>query len=239
VLYTVASLGLALNKSSYAYLLALRAFQSLGASAVLSVSYGTIADICIPAKRGKMLGPVLAAGDVESCVGHIVGGWVALESGGFHGLVSLMLAALALLITETARNVVGNGNVKDSQWNQPLWGAFQQCWHDRSIGKGKRTSNDNHSGNNNGDRTTTNTSNPENSPAKPNPTRSLKFTSPLASIRVISYLDTSLALWLSAFYYALWYCIQTSIPSTFKASPYSFNELQVGLAYLPGSVGVI
>jgi MFS family permease len=245
-LYTVASLGLALNESSYAALLALRALQSLGASAVLSVSYGTVADICVPAKRGKMLGPVLAAGNVGTCVGPIVGGWVALESGGFHGAFwalvgfgGLMLAALALLIPETARNVVGNGNVKDSQWNQPLWSIFQQCWHNRSTRKGKQTGNDNHTARNNGDRTTTNTGNPENSLAKTKPTRSLKFTSPLSSIRVIFYPDTSLALWLSASSYALWYCIQTSIPSTFKASPYSFNELQVGLAYLPGSVGVI
>jgi MFS family permease len=78
------------------------------------VSYGTIADICVPAKRGKMLGPVLAVGNVGTCVGPIVGGWVALESGGFQaafwalvGFGGLMLAALALLIPETARNVVG------------------------------------------------------------------------------------------------------------------------------------
>jgi hypothetical protein len=37
-----------------------------------------------------------------------------------------MLAALALLIPETARNVVGNGSVKDRRWNQPLWRIFQQ-----------------------------------------------------------------------------------------------------------------
>ena len=42
----VASLGLALNESSYAALIVLRALQSLRASAVLSVSYGTVADIC-------------------------------------------------------------------------------------------------------------------------------------------------------------------------------------------------
>lgn len=246
-LYTVASLGLALNKSSYAALLALRALQSLGASAVLSVSYGTVADICVPAKRGKMLGPVLAAGNVGTCVGPVVGGWVALESGGFYGAFwalvgfgGLMLVALALFIPETARNVVGNGIVMDSRWNQPLWGIFQQFWHDRSPAKSKRAGNDNHTAHNHGDRATTaNTGNPKNSLARPEPTRSLKFTSPLASIRVIFYRDTSLALWLSASYYALWYCIQTSIPSIFKASPYSFNELQVGLAYLPGSVGVI
>ena len=245
-LYTVASLGLALNKSSYAALLGLRSLQSLGASAVLSVSYGTVADICVPAKRGKMLGPVLAAGNVGTCVGPIVGGWVALESGSFHGAFwalvgfgGLMLAALALLIPETARNVVGNGSIKESQWNQPLWCIFRQCWHNRSTGKGKRTGNDSHAANNSGNGIITNPGNPENSLAQTKPTRSLKFTSPLASIRVIFYPDTSLVLWLSASYYALWYCIQTSIPSTFKALPYSFDELQVGLAYLPGSIGVI
>jgi len=52
-LFSVASLGLALNRSSYAVLLVLRAIQSLGASAVLSVNYGTVADICVPANRGK------------------------------------------------------------------------------------------------------------------------------------------------------------------------------------------
>ena len=121
------SLGLALNKSSFAALLTVRALQSLGASAVLSVSYGTAAGICVPAKRGKMLVPILAAGNMGACVGSIVGGWVALESGGFHGAFwalvgfgGLMLAALALLIPEKTRNVVENGNVKDSQWNQPL-----------------------------------------------------------------------------------------------------------------------
>ncbi|KAF7503602.1 hypothetical protein GJ744_003585 [Endocarpon pusillum] len=233
-LYTVASLGLALNKSSYAALLALRALQSLGASAVLSGSYGTVADICVPAKRGKMLGPVLAAGNVGTCVGPVVGGWVALESGGFYGAFwalvgfgGLMLVALALFVPETARNVVGNGNVKESRWNQPLWDIFQQSWHDRAPEKSKRTGNDNDTARNHGDRANTaNTGNPKNPLPRPKPTRSLKFASPLASIRVIFYQDTSLALWLSASYYALWYCIQTSIPPIFQASPYSFNELQ-------------
>src|SRR4051794_39597713 len=70
-LYAMASLGLALNKSSYPALLVLRAIQSLGASAVLSISYGAVADICVPAKRGKMLGPMLAAGNVGTCIGPI------------------------------------------------------------------------------------------------------------------------------------------------------------------------
>ena len=247
-LYSVASLGLALNKSSYAALLVLRALQSLGASAVLSVNYGTVADVCVPAKRGAMLGPVLAAGNLGTCIGPIVGGWIALESGSFHwafwALVifgGLMLTVLALLIPETARNVVGNGSIRDSQWNQPLWKMFQRHWPKRSATKDHPTSNDLEVGTNidNFDHTATSTTKQEKSPSINNLTRRLKIKSPLASIRIIFYPDTCLTIWLSSSYYALWYCIQASIPSTYKSTPYAFNELEVGLAYLPGAIGVI
>ena len=245
-LYTVASLGLALNKSSYATLLVLRAIQSLGGSAVLAVSYGTIADICVPAKRGKMLGPVLAAGNLGTCIGPIVGGWIAYKSDGFRwafwALVifgGLMLVALVLSMPETARNVVGNGSFKDKQWNQPLWRMFQICWYRRSAEDRRPVVNGDKRATENPDQVTPIYSALHKSPAKNNPTRSLKFKSPLASIRIIFYPDASLILWLSASYYALWYCIQASIPSTYKSAPYSFTELQVGLAYLPGSFGVI
>lgn len=247
-LFSVASLGLALNKSSYAALIVLRAVQSLGASAVLSVNYGTVADVCVPAKRGEMLGPVLAAGNLGTCVGPIVGGWIALKSGGFRwafwALVifgGLMLTALAVLLPETARNVVGNGSISDSEWNQPLWKIFQHRWPRRSTSKDHPTNNDLdiHTNIDKCDSTARRNSNQEMSTANRTPTRSLKIKSPLASIRVIFYLDTCLTIWLSSSYYALWYCIQASIPSTYKALPYAFNELEVGLAYLPGAIGVI
>jgi len=87
--------------------------------------------------------------------------------------------------------------------------------------------------------TTTSLNNPERTFANTNLERNLKIKSPLDSIRVIFYLDTSLTIWLSSSYYALWYCIQASIPSTYKATPYAFSELEIGLAYLPGAIGVI
>ena len=83
-LYTVASFWLAVNTSSYAVLLILRALQSFGASALLSVTYGTVADICTSAERGKVLGPVMAAGNLGTGIGPIVGGCIALGSGSFH-----------------------------------------------------------------------------------------------------------------------------------------------------------
>jgi MFS family permease len=60
-LYTLSSLGLALNPSNYPALLVLRAIQSVGASAVISLSYGAVADFCVTVRRGKMLGRMMAA----------------------------------------------------------------------------------------------------------------------------------------------------------------------------------
>lgn len=60
----------------------------------------------------------------------------------------------------------------------------------------------------------------------------------LASIRMIFYWDTFLILWMSASPYAAWYCIQTSIPLIY-GKDYGYNDLIVGLCYLPGGAGVI
>ena len=67
--YTVASLGLALNKRSYAALLILRALQSLGASTVLAIAFGVVVDACPPAEKGAMLGPTQGAANLAVCLG--------------------------------------------------------------------------------------------------------------------------------------------------------------------------
>ena len=216
--YTLASLGLALNRTSYAGLLVLRALQSLGSSAVLSICYGTVSDICVHSERGKMLGPVMAAANLGTAIGPVVGGWIALSSGSvwwaFWALVifgAVMVTALATLMPETARNVVANGRVRDKLWNRPLVDMTDRAsWEtDHGVVDTRQ------------------------------PTRSLKFRSPLLSIGIMAYPDTALILWIVGSFYALWYTVQASIPSTYGRQPYNFNELQIGLAYLAGSAGVI
>ncbi|KAL9109111.1 MAG: hypothetical protein Q9227_006202 [Pyrenula ochraceoflavens] len=226
-LYALASLDLSLtvaasSRPSYTALLVFRALQSLGASAVLSVGYGVVADISVPAERGKVLGPLLATGNIGTCVGPIMGGLIARESRGsvlwvFGGLTifgGLMLLVLILFLPETARNVVGNGGIRDARWwMRPFWEVLPgklRRKDQRSCGMSREK-----------------------------PKRVFKFTSPLAALRIIFYQDTALILWISSSYYALWYCIQASIPAIYKSPAYGFDELQVGLAYLPGSIGVI
>ena len=231
--YTIASLGLALNKSIYAALLVLRAVQSLSASAVLSIAYGVIADVCPPAERGGMQGPAMGAANLAVCLGPVIGGLVALRSGSyewvfwalviFGGIVFLFVG---LGLPETARNVVGNGNVEATGWGKSWW----------SLMRGKATKNGN-------------------SPAMENSSEAVgekhggatieggkkakfKMANPMAAIRFLFWKDTALVLWMAGSPYAVWYAVQASIPTIYK-DVYHFDELQIGLSYLTGGFGTV
>lgn len=53
---------------------------------MLAVAYGVVADMCVPAERGKMLGPLMGAANLPVCIGPVIGGWVALGSGSYEGV---------------------------------------------------------------------------------------------------------------------------------------------------------
>lgn len=224
--YTVASLGLALNKISYAALLVLRAVQSLGASAVLAIAYGVIADVCPPAERGGMQGPTMGAANLAVCLGPVIGGLVALGSGSyewvfwalviFGGSVFLIVG---LGLPETARSIVGNGDVEATGWGK--------SWFSLLRGRSKRK----------GDAAQLKYSSEavgeKDKGAKIGPGKKAKFkmANPMAAIRILFWKDTALVLWMAGSPYAVWYAVQASIPSIYK-DIYQFNELQIGLSYL-------
>ena len=237
-LYTVASLGLALNKRSYAALLVLRAIQSLGASAVLAVAFGVAADLYPSAERGSILGLTQGAANLAVCLGPVIGGWVALGSGGFvwvfwalviFGGATLLMLVLAL--PETARNVVGNGSEQMTGWKRSGWSALMN-W------RKKRKYVDGCSDLEKADEVMGNHGSWINKDEKVRKREKLRLANPWAAIQIIFWKDTALILWMAASPYAVWYCVQTSIPTIFK-DQYGFNEFQVGLAYLTGGVGTV
>ena len=214
-LYIAANQGLALKKDSYAALLVLRALQSLGASATYAVSYGVVADVCVPAERGKMIGPMSSMLNLGTCIGPIIGGLVALRSGGYDWVFwSLVIIGGGLLISvgtflpETARNLVSNGILRVEWWEKTWW----------SLLFGKRSKCEEIS--------------------EPRRSQKFKVLSLLDCIRIIFWKDTFLVLWMHGSYYLVDYCIQTAIPSAYK-DIYHFNELEIGLSYLPRGVGII
>ena len=232
-LYVVGNIGLAVNKSSYAALLALRALQSLGASAAFAVSYGVVADVCTPNERGRMLGPVSMALNLGACVGPVVGGWVAFTSGSyewvFWALVivgGVLWLGVGALLPETARSVVGNGSQRrhHSWWEESLWSMCKsRLQRRRSVCEDKDQRLELRSGND-----------------SPSPTVLQRFRvrNPLACLGIIFHLDTALALWMHGSFYTVDYSLVAAVPDIFK-DIYHFNELQIGLSYLPRGVGII
>ena len=232
-LYTAASLGLALNKSSYPILLVLRALQSIGASAVTAIAYGVVAGLCVPAERGRMLGPVMGAANVAVCVGPIIGGLVVSRSGSYEwvfwfltlfGGVAFLSVGFALL--ETGRNVVGNGSKAAKGWNRTWWSVLRTMTGARARGEIVIRPEYGELGD------------IEKSGECKENKEKIGLTNPLACLRIIFYKDVALILWIAASPYAVYYCVQTSIPSIFSEI-YGFSASQVGLSYLPGGVGVV
>ena len=219
-LYTLASLGLALNRNSYAVLLTLRTVQSAGCSATAAISYGVLADVAVPSERGRMLGAAMVAANVGPSVGPLLGGIIA-EKAGWHWVFWLLviigaafLLTIATLFPETSRAIVGNGSIPPSKWNMPLISLYPVICTTR----GKR-----------GPQTV--------SSGEKERKKMLSLPNPLPALRILFYRDAALILWNSAIHYLVYYSIQATMPGIFSTI-YGFSVLQVGLSYLAIGVGV-
>ncbi|KAI1074607.1 MFS general substrate transporter [Whalleya microplaca] len=265
--FTVSSIGLGLSGHSYITLALLRAAQSIGGSAILSIAYGVVADVSSHAERGSMLGPMLASGNLGPCLGPVIGGGAIYATGEPHWCfwVLTALGGVAFLLIgwtfpETNRVVVGNGNV-------PAVGIWRTWWDILGSLKGQLKTRHLHVGSERRNDTENRHHEKVSGVTDPPPERKacgqadlhsamhrspvnteepigrgkFKIPNPLSSLRIIFYWDTSLVLFLAASPYCVWYLIQTSIPIIYGQEPngYGFNDLEVGLCYLAGGFGVI
>ncbi|CAJ2499957.1 Uu.00g028100.m01.CDS01 [Anthostomella pinea] len=242
----------------YVALLLLRALQSVGGSAVLSLAYAVVADVIPHSRRGSVLGPMMAAMNLGPCIGPVLGGGAILASGNvrwcFVTLVAFRASALMLLgwtMSETGRNIVGNGAVEPH-------GVWATWWHALRLALRRRYSTTTEDGpsadvekvpnppdsaeeiKNEHDREIISAPTPDSE--DPNKSKTgrgtLSAPSPLPSIRIFFYPDAALILWLCAAPYTVWYCIQTYIPLIYGPG-YGFNDFEVGLCFLAGGGGVI
>jgi MFS family permease len=233
-LYVIGNIGLAINKSSYVALLLLRCVQSLGASAAYAISFGVVADVCVPSERGRMLGPINIALNLGTCIGPLVGGAVAYTSGTYHWVFwalvlvgAVLVLGIGLFLPETARRLVGNGD-------DP---SLYKWWHLSGYRLIRRSL----------ARTTSPTSE-EAGPCTTNRKsarmsehlQTLKsiMKGMLACVRVIFHKDTVLSLLVHGTFYTVNNSFVAAMPDIYK-NIYHWNELMVGLSYLPQSVGII
>ncbi len=231
-LYALGNLGLALNRSSLAALLVLRAIQSLGASAAFAVSYGVVADVCVPSERGRMLGPVSMALNLGACVGPVVGGAVAWTSGGYEWVFWALVIVgvtlwgfVGLFLPETARALVGSGSPEaERRWWEESWFIVVKRW---LFTKKEEAEMKSRGDENAGD-----------VPARKPIREQWRSLNPLTCLRVMFHRDTFFVLWMQGSFYVVDYTVVAAMPDIFSTI-YRFNELQVGLTYIPRGVGII
>jgi len=153
----------------------------------------------------------------------------------------MLLIAVGGLLPETARTVVGNGNLPTSRWWERAWGA--SLWECSKKARKRSSQSKDHRGGQGSSiegqtegRTAVDSADGNGYPTRAKKT--LKILNPLSCLRIIFWKDTAQILWVHGSFYLVDYSIQTSIPSAFK-DVYRFNELEIGLSYLPRGAGII
>lgn len=226
VVYIAANIGLALQ-NSYAALFLLRCLQSCGSSGAIALGMGVVADIASSSERGHYMGIVGAGTMMGPALGPVIGGILAQFRGWRSIFWFLMifgtcwLIPFALTVPETGRNVVGNGSIAPRGWNMSLvdWLRTRKAAREES--------------------TLTRTKSAEGrrlAQAELTSKRQLRWPNPLKTVHIIMEKDVAVVLFYNALIYTAFYDVTASLPSLF-AEIYHFNDLQVGLCYLPFGAG--
>ncbi|EXJ92226.1 hypothetical protein A1O3_00776 [Capronia epimyces CBS 606.96] len=221
VIYILANIGLALQ-NDYAALFVLRCFQSTGSSATIAMCSAVVADIATAAERGKYMGFTLAGSLLGPAIGPVIGGLLADFLGWraiFWFLVILgaaFLVVFAIFFPETARSLVGNGSIPPKGWNMSLMN-YLAVRKTRNLASEAELS-------------------AIQAQADALPSRKFRFPNPLRSMYLILDKENALLLFYNGFLFAAFYAITAAMPSQLKQI-YGYNQLQIGLCFIPFGVG--
>jgi multidrug resistance protein len=219
IVYLGANIGLALQ-NSYAALLVLRCVQSAGSSGAIALGFGVVADVATSAERGEYVGIVGAGTMLGPALGPVIGGILAQFLGWrsifwFLTIISaLFLIPYILSVPETARKIVGNGSIPSQGWNMT---ALEYLGQRKQVKKARDAG----------------VAEPQ---AATIDRPKLRFPNPLKTIHIIMEKDVAAVLFYNALIYTAFYMIMASLPQMFQQT-YGFNDLQIGLCYIPFGVG--
>ena len=138
----------------------------------------------------------------------------------------LTIFAVAYLITlmitfpETGRNVVGNGSIPPQDWNMSLLDYMKV----RKIQHNDESSH------------TASRQELKAAQAQLARERKLRWPNPLKTVHIILEKDVGMLLLYNSLIYTAFYDVMASLPSLF-AQIYGFNDLQIGLSFIPFGVG--
>ncbi|KAK7560130.1 major facilitator superfamily domain-containing protein, partial [Phyllosticta paracitricarpa] len=221
VIYTAACIGIALQHA-YPALFILRCFQSTGSSSTIALGSGVVADIATSAERGTWMGWAQVGSMIGPAIGPLIGGILSQFLGWrsifwFLTIISsVYLVVFTITVPETGRNVVGNGSIPPRGWNMSLLNYL-------AVRKSARAA-------------AVSSTNSHHSRAELAQIRKLRWPNPLNTLKLLTEPDVRLLILLNALIFAAFINVLTSLPYLLAAT-YSFNDLQIGLSFLPFGVG--
>ncbi|KAK1753135.1 quinidine resistance protein 2 [Echria macrotheca] len=213
-----ANIGLALQ-DDYAALMVLRALQSTGCSATVAIGSAVMADFTTAADRGGYITAVQSSTMFAPALAPVVGGILTQFLGWRSTFWFLVIAAGVFLavyipfVPETARKIVGNGSIPPPRLNTSLASAVSRS---RKPPVDIETL----------------------SPPPQKSRTALPTLNILASLRIIAEKDIlPLLLFMSLFVMAN-YAILVPLQDITRRR-FAFDDLQVGLCFIPFSVGSV
>lgn len=218
LIYIAANIGLAVAPD-YGALLGLRCVQSAGSSSTVALCVAVVADVITTAERGQYVGLTTVPVVLAPALGPVIGGLLSEYLGWrsiFWFLAILSGVTIVLVVVffpETCRHIVGDGSLTPPPLYRSLW----------QIAKGRRRRA-------HGDK--------DRDEAGAKSTFKFKPPNVLEPLLMLLEKGTGLLLLMSGIVFAGFYCIATAMPSLF-ADVYGFNEVEVGLMYLPLALGSI
>jgi multidrug resistance protein len=222
VIYIVADIALALQ-DNYIALLILRMVQSSGSSGTVALVNAVVSDVATSAERGMYIGIASLAAILAPSFGPILGGIISQYAGWkwiFWFLATLAVAffiPMLLFMPETCHLIVGDGSVPPPKWNRSLLNHINE----------KKREKEGHGPPDYAERDVL--------AKKRGP---LRFPNPLKTLKVAAEKEGFLVLFYAGIVYSGWYAIMSGMPSQLR-DIYGFDDLKVGLMYLPMSGGSI
>ncbi|KAJ6789123.1 hypothetical protein PWT90_08321 [Aphanocladium album] len=222
VIYLAANIALALQ-NSYGALLFLRALQSTGSSATVAIGNAVVADLTTPAERGGYITIVQATIMFAPALAPVLGGiltqylgwrstfWFLVIAGGIFVVIYMPL------VPETARNVVGNGSIPPPTFNKSIISGihWRRKRRDLEANPGQ-----------------------ESIPEPKQLPRKIPIPNIWAAVRIAAEKDVGLLLLFNSLLVMSNYAMLVPLQDVIRRR-YHFNDLQVGLCYIPYAIGSI
>ncbi|TFB03507.1 Quinidine resistance protein 1 [Trichoderma ghanense] len=209
IIYICANIGLALQRN-YAALLVLRCLQSAGSSGTLALSYAVVADITPTAKRGKYMGLVSVGINIGPTIGPVIGGLLTqyLQWPSIFWFCAIFVAVWLVPWVVTVPEMCRNVVGNGS--------IPPQSWNVTVIEFFKRRK--------------------RGEKPQHGPKRKLRFPNPLGTLVITFDKQMSQILLIAAIIYCNFILVAATLSPLFTEI-YHYNELEVGLCFLPYGLG--